>query len=74
MQTEEKVRLSEKTLNEASVELRARGIKVHRSSDFSKEGYSIMLSIFIPFSEGYLNTQKIHELMLISEGDYEEEK
>jgi len=59
MTPEEKAKFSERLLNDILKELKVRGIRVHQSSDFSMDGYSIMLSIFIPFPKDYLLNDKI---------------
>lgn len=70
MEIEKRIKLSERKLSGILSELRASNIRVHNSSDFSKDGYSIMVSIFIPFPEGYLTNKKIDEIRLVLEGDY----
>lgn len=67
----EKVKFSEIIIVESIKKLRQEDIRVHESSDFSKDGYSIMLNIFIPFKKGYLTNRKIDELRLVLEGNYE---
>ena len=59
MTPEEKAKFSERILNNILKELKGRDIRVHQSSDFSIDGYSIMLSIFIPFPKDYLLNDKI---------------
>lgn len=70
MEIEEKIKFSERKLSGISSELRKSNVQVHNSSDFSKDGYSIMVSIFIPFPEGYLTNKKIDDIRLVLEGDY----
>ena len=70
MTPEEKAKFSERLLYDASKELRAQNIRVHKSSDFSEDGYSIMVSLFIPFSKYYLTDKRIHKFRLIIEGGY----
>lgn len=67
MNNTEKIEFSEAMLTEISKQIRACGVRVHKSSDFSIDGYSAMLSIFIPFSDDYLTNEKIDELKLILE-------
>ena len=68
----EKAKFSERILVESIKRLNQEDIRTHKSSDFSKDGYSIMLSIFIPFPKNYiLNDKKMRELILVLEGSYE---
>jgi len=67
MNDTEKIEFSETILSEISKQIRAGGVRIHKSSDFSVDGYSIMLSIFVSFSEDYLTNEKIDKLKLILE-------
>lgn len=68
----EKAKYSEIIIVESIRRLNQEDIRTHKSSDFSEDGYSIMLSIFIPFKKGYLlSDKKMRELILVLEGNYE---
>ena len=68
----EKAKFSERIIIEAIKRLNQEDIRTHKSSDFSEDEYSIVLSIFISFPKNYLlDDKKMRELILVLEGNYE---
>ena len=61
----EKAKFSERVFVETIKRLRQENIRIHKSSDFSEDGYSIMLSIFIPFSRKHLTDKMVRELVIV---------
>jgi len=67
----EKAKFSEEIVGKTIKKLIGENIRVHSSSDFSKDGYSIILGIFIPFPSNYLTNERIDKLKLILEEENE---